>query len=154
MTSLNGNIFRLTGPLCGESTVGNPPVTVGFPSQRASNAGFDVFFDVSLNKRLHKQLSAGDLRRHDGHCDVTVMEWDGIRIATPSIASCPVAGLALYSRLHTRMPLSTHPLDKMAAISQNFRCILVNEKFCILVKISLKFGPNRKRLIDNNPALV
>ena len=33
-----------------------------------------------------------------------------------------------------------------------FRCIFVNEKFCILVKISLKIilkGP-----IDNNPALV
>ena len=29
--------------------------------------------------------------------------------------------------------------------------ILVNEKFCILIKISLKFGP--KGPIDNNPAL-
>ena len=33
-----------------------------------------------------------------------------------------------------------------------FRCIFVNEKFCILVKISLKFVP--KGLIDNKPALV
>ena len=32
------------------------------------------------------------------------------------------------------------------------RCILVNEKFCILVKISLKFVP--KGPIDNNAALV
>ena len=31
------------------------------------------------------------------------------------------------------------------------RCISVNEKFCILIKISLKFVP--KRQIDNNPAL-
>ena len=33
-----------------------------------------------------------------------------------------------------------------------YRCIFVNEKFCILIKISLKFvlkGPT-----DNNPALV
>ena len=29
---------------------GNPPVTGGFPSQRASNTAFDVFFDVNLNK--------------------------------------------------------------------------------------------------------
>ena len=29
--------------------------TGGFPSQRASNAGFDIFFDISLNKRLNKQ---------------------------------------------------------------------------------------------------
>ena len=33
-----------------------------------------------------------------------------------------------------------------------FRYILVNEKFCILIKISLKFIPGG--LIDNNPALV
>ena len=35
----------------------NLPVTGGFPSQRASNAGFGVFFDVSLNKRLNKLSS-------------------------------------------------------------------------------------------------
>ena len=49
----------------------------------------------------------------------------------------------------------THlPLDKMAAIFADniFRCIFVNEKFCILVKISLQFVP--KSPIDNNPALV
>ena len=50
----------------------------------------------------------------------------------------------------------THlPLDKMAAISQTIfsdACVLINEKFCILVKISRKFVP--KGTIDNNPALV
>ena len=35
----------------------NPRVTGGFPSQSASNAGFGVFFDVSLYKRLNKQTS-------------------------------------------------------------------------------------------------
>ena len=38
MTSSNGNIFRVTGPLCG-------PVT----------RSFDAFFDLRLNKRLNKQ---------------------------------------------------------------------------------------------------
>ena len=33
-----------------------------------------------------------------------------------------------------------------------FRCIFMNEKFCISIKISLKFVP--KGPIDNNPALV
>ena len=33
-----------------------------------------------------------------------------------------------------------------------FRFIFVNEKFCILIKISLKYVP--KGPIDNNPALV
>ena len=34
----------------------------------------------------------------------------------------------------------------------NFRCVFVNEMFCILIKISLKFVP--KGPIDNNPTLV
>ena len=34
----------------------------------------------------------------------------------------------------------------------SFKCIFVNEKFCILIKISLNFGPRDP--IDNNPALV
>ena len=34
----------------------------------------------------------------------------------------------------------------------SFRCIFVNEKFCILIKISLKFVPEGP--IDNNSALV
>ena len=48
---------------------------------------------------------------------------------------------------------NSSPLNKMADILQdNFRSIFMNEKFCILIKISLKFVP--KGLIDNNPALV
>ena len=49
----------------------------------------------------------------------------------------------------------THlPLDKMAALFPDdiFRCIFAKEKFCILIKISLKFVP--KGSIDNTPALV
>ena len=34
---------------------GKPPINGGFSPQRDSNAGFDVFFDVSLNKRQNKQ---------------------------------------------------------------------------------------------------
>ena len=49
MTSSNGNIFRVTGPLWGESTG-------GFHSQRPVARSFDVFFDLRLNKRLSKQL--------------------------------------------------------------------------------------------------
>ena len=50
MTSLNGNIFRVTGPLCGEFTSPGE-----FPLQRPAAQSFDVFFDLSLNKRLNKQ---------------------------------------------------------------------------------------------------
>ena len=50
MTSSNGNIFRVTGSLCGEFT---GPGEV--PTQRPVTRSFDVFFDLCLNKRLSKQ---------------------------------------------------------------------------------------------------
>ena len=50
MTSSNGNIFRVTGPLCGEFTGPGE-----FPAQRPVTRSFDVFFDLRLNKWLSKQ---------------------------------------------------------------------------------------------------
>ena len=50
MTSSNGNIFRVTGPFCGEFTGPGE-----FPAQRPVTRSFDVFFDLRLNKRLSKQ---------------------------------------------------------------------------------------------------
>ena len=50
MTSSNGNIFRVTSPLCGEFTGPGE-----FPAQRPVTRSFDVFFDLRLNKRLSKQ---------------------------------------------------------------------------------------------------
>ena len=50
MTSSNGNIFRVTVPLCGEFTGPGE-----FPTQRPLTRSFDVFFDLRLNKLLSKQ---------------------------------------------------------------------------------------------------
>ena len=50
MTSSNGNIFRVTGPLCGEFAGPGE-----FPAQRPVTRSFDVFFDLRLNKRLSEQ---------------------------------------------------------------------------------------------------
>ena len=51
MTSSNGNIFRITGHLCGEFTGPGE-----FPAQRPVTwSFFDVFFDLRLNERLSKQ---------------------------------------------------------------------------------------------------
>ena len=49
MTSSNGNIFRVTGPLCGEFTGPGE-----FPAQKPVTRSFDVFFDLRPNKRLSK----------------------------------------------------------------------------------------------------
>ena len=84
MTSSNGTIFRVSGPLCGEFTGPGE-----FPAQRPVARSFDVFFDLRLNKRLSKQpwgwwfetsswslwrqcndkkpTVAGNLGRHDAH---------------------------------------------------------------------------------------
>ena len=51
MTSLNGNIFRATGPLC----AGNSPVTIEFPSQRPLTRSFEVCSVLCQNKRSSKQ---------------------------------------------------------------------------------------------------
>ena len=50
MTSLNGNIFRVTGHCAVIS-----PVPGEFPAQRPVTRNFDIFFDLRLNKRLSKQ---------------------------------------------------------------------------------------------------
>ena len=47
VTSSNGNIYRVTGPLCGDS-----PVTGEFPSQRTVTRSFDVVFDRCLSERF------------------------------------------------------------------------------------------------------
>ena len=50
MTLSNGNIFRVTGPLCGEFTGDR-----WIPRTKASDAELWCFFDLRLNKRLSKE---------------------------------------------------------------------------------------------------
>ena len=50
ITSSNGNIFRVTGPLWGKSICHR-----WIPPTKVSKAELNVFFDLHLNKRLSKQ---------------------------------------------------------------------------------------------------
>ena len=68
MTSSNGNISRVTGPLCGEFTGPGE-----LSHTKASDAELWCFLWSALNKRLIKECKAGNLRRHHVHYDVTVM---------------------------------------------------------------------------------
>ena len=45
MTSSNGNIFRVTGHLCG-----NSPVAGEFPAQRPVTRSFNIFFNLSSRR--------------------------------------------------------------------------------------------------------
>ena len=62
MTSSNGNIFRVTGPLCGE-----------FPTERPVTRSFDVLFDLRLNKRLSKQSWGWRFETPSRYYDAIVM---------------------------------------------------------------------------------
>ena len=52
MTSSNGNIFRVTGHLCGEFTGDR-----WIPRTKASDAELSFFLDLRLNTRLSKQFN-------------------------------------------------------------------------------------------------
>ena len=69
MTSSNGNIFRVTGPSCGEFSGPGE-----FPAQRPMTGSFDVFFDLRLNKRLSKQPWGWWFETPSWSLCVTVME--------------------------------------------------------------------------------
>ena len=74
MTSSNGNIFRVTGPLCGEFS----PVPVNSPHKgQWRGALMFSLICVWINGWVNNR-EAGHLRRHRGHYDVIVMnhiEW-------------------------------------------------------------------------------
>ena len=65
MTSSNGNIFRVTGPLCGEFTGDR-----WIPRTKASDAELWCFL----------WSEAGNLRRHQAHYDVIVMKVSVLKI--------------------------------------------------------------------------
>ena len=68
MTSSNGNIFRVTGPLCGKFT-GHRWI----PLTNASDAELWYLLWSPPDQTIEHQ-DAGDLRRHHAHYDVTVMK--------------------------------------------------------------------------------
>ena len=98
-TSCNGNVFHVPAPLWGDST-GHRWISLTKGQER----GLRCFFGVSLNKRLSKRSSAGGLRRHGGHCEVTVMYWHS-RSFTMHITT--------YNCIPMHIPFKclTHPLQ-------------------------------------------
>ena len=68
MTSSNGNIFRVTGPLCGEFT---GPANSPHKGQWRGALMFSLIC-VWINRWVNNR-EAGDLRRYRAHYDVIVM---------------------------------------------------------------------------------
>ena len=79
MTSSNGNIVRVIGPLWGESTGDLPTVTYWestnkFPSQRPVTRSFDVSFICVWTNGWASNRGADHFRRYRAHYDVTVIQ--------------------------------------------------------------------------------
>ena len=68
MTSSNGNIFRVTGPLCGEFT-GHRWI----PLTKASDTELWCFISSAPEYTGLNNREAADLRRHRAHYDVILM---------------------------------------------------------------------------------
>ena len=80
MTSSNGNIFRVTGPLCWEFT-GHQ----GIPCTKASDAELWCFLSfVPWISGWVNNREAGDLRRQRAHHDVIVMLSDHVKSSSTS----------------------------------------------------------------------
>ena len=156
--------------------VGNSPVTGEFPAQMASNAE-----NVSIWCRHHEtNFAVPDLQT--SCTDLTTWQWrpdgspsNGCQEKCHLFVTMTILVTALTRRSKrwlSSLPslISSSPYSQSSGRSviafnsstpgQNgrhfaddiFRCIFVNEKFCILIKTSLKFA--LKCTIDNNRALV
>ena len=115
MTSSNGNIFRVTGPLWG-----NSPVIGEFPSQRPVTRSFDVFFDLRLNKRLSKQswdwwfeTPSGSLWRHCNEKNCQKKSSHPMRGIRPSVGQSETALLEImksyWAHCHAKVRFSLFP---------------------------------------------
>ena len=149
-------------PRCWPFVRGMNRLPVDFPHIGQWRGALMTFFYLRLIKRLSKQS-----RRHRAHCDVTVMP--GFSRVVTTHRGCTYASVNLFMKFvrvrHQditrakcdvfRVESLTHfpPEKNMTAISQTILSdAFVDNKLCILIKISLKFVP--KGSFDNNPVLV
>ena len=150
MTSSNKNIFRVTGPLCGEFTGPGE-----FPTQMPVARSFDVFFDLSLNKRLNKQpwgwwfeTPSWSLWRH---CNVNMNFHDfGIWLESKAWA------LGLHTSINTIWPQqhtkSQNKITSVSVVSEVIKSMIPMGFYCTW--IVFKGYENRKWYICFNVFLV
>ena len=92
MTSSDGNIFCVTGHLCGEFTGDR-----WTPRTKASDAGLWYFLLICAWINIWVIIGeAGDLRRHRAHYDVTVMKIEQGGICKLNISVISVWTLGMY----------------------------------------------------------
>ena len=138
MTSSNGNIFHVTGHLCGEFTGPGE-----FPPQRPVTRSFDVFFDLRLNKRLSKQswgwwfetLSRPFWRHHNDEQHFTAIPWNVEPLRLGNREKSAMFKSHFISRLWNYMMFSTRPWIFFSLMSRKKGLCYVetSENFIVLM---------------------
>ena len=123
---------------------GNSPVPGEFPTQRPVTRGFDVFFDLRLNKRFSKQswgwwfeTPSGSLWRQY-NVDVASDSWSWHHYDSPILLMLMRSGSLRLQKINTLRPSQNrgHFADNI------FTYIFFNKNVLISIKISLKLIPN------------
>ena len=140
MTSWNGNIIRVTGPLCGEFTGPGE-----FPTQRPVTQSFDVFFDLRLNKRLSKQPwgwwfdtpSLSSWRQCNG-----IAVWKILAVIFNHLPIDGIKSRIFFSALFGYDGLNTlRPRRNGYVVDDTFQLIFLNENFSFFIQIWLGLVP-------------
>ena len=120
MTSSNGNIFRVTGHLCGEFT---GPRWI--PRTKASDAELWCFslICVRINDRVNK-LEAGDLIRYRTHYDVIVMNVTHLATVFGSAISplCPLIFSEVNNIYHGKCIRLPHSQVRYYVVARDLTC--------------------------------
>ena len=82
------------------------------PLKWADNAGFDIYFDISLKRRLHKPSNCRWLRRYNVHGDVIVMEEPFVMFNSVFLIR------PIFSDIHTTY---THLITRLLCMFYEFR---------------------------------
>ena len=130
MTSSNGNIFRVTGPLCGEFT-GHRWI----PHTKTSDVELWCFtWSAPWINGWVNNRAAGDLRRHRAHYDVIAL-FQLKRLWFSGVLHLPILIFSVWIRIRL---LTLHGTTPTACVSQ----VRSNENGC-------RFQNRNRRLVYN-----
>ena len=160
MTSSNGNIFRVTGPLCGEFTGPGE-----FPTQRPVTRSFDVFFDLAVlhnvlcfnnhlakktpiiwgpfygfnSKRLFRMNLMHWNTDNISHVGLPILTWPGV---TPSLTSHgSVNDITQHFSLNSFLVLSFD--TKMSHLKRRWKVLRANQCYGNLSFISINVSSRK-----------
>ena len=155
MTSSNGNIFYVTGPLWEESTS-----HLWIPLTKASDSELWFFFMHAWTNSSANNQDGHDLGCHCVHYDVTVIcdIW-GVFVSSTWSLLFVLSVLLCFMQYHViwgHVIMVLHCIKLISPWTKHFtdnifKCIFINEK-CISIRISLKYIP--KGSINNKWSLV